>query len=250
MRLGFIVAGVQKAGTTALFKYLSKHPDLSVPSRKELHFFDNETIDWAAPAYDELDQFYSNPGIRFEATPIYLFWPDSLERILTYRPDIRLIFLFRDPIERAFSQWCMEFARGDENLSFQDAIRTGRDRLVLEDPCSKAYRHWTYVERGLYGRQLSRLLKLFPREQTLLLRSEDLEFEPRQTLDCITNFLNIGRFEGVVPHRFNERRQAPYPRGLQKPDIDLLRDEFHDDTEHFATLSGLDVSSWLTLQSN
>jgi hypothetical protein len=247
MKLGFIVAGVQKAGTTALFEYLRKHPQLSAPSRKELHYFDNEAIDWRLPNYEQIDQFFRHPGIRFEATPIYLFWPNALERIMSYHAQIRLILLFRDPIDRAYSQWCMEFARGDETLSFHDAIRSGRERLRSEDRRSKAYRHWTYVERGFYGRQVADLLDLVPREQALFLRSDDLELEPRKTLDRITSFLSIDEFDAVLPHRFNQRRHVTYPDLLRETDIAFLRNLFRQDTELFADLSGLDVSSWRTL---
>ena len=91
-RLGLIVGGVQKAGTTSLFGYLQDHPSLLAPSVKELHFFDDETLDWASSDYASLDSFFPADvaGLRFEITPVYLFWPPALERIRAYNPDIKL----------------------------------------------------------------------------------------------------------------------------------------------------------------
>ncbi|ESZ37776.1 sulfotransferase family protein [Mesorhizobium sp. L2C066B000] len=105
--MGFIVGGVQKSGTTSLFGYLSQHPQLATPSVKEMHFFDDETQNWTEPDYRKLGSFFSDDagrGIGFDVTPIYLFWPPSLERIKRYNPAIKLVFIFRDPIERAWSQ--------------------------------------------------------------------------------------------------------------------------------------------------
>ncbi len=154
-QLDFIVAGVQKAGTTTIFDYLRQHPDLSVPRRKELHFFDDETVTWEAPDYSRLDAWF-DPGDagrpRFDVTPIYTFWPRSMARIRAHSPDAKIIVLFRDPIERAWSHWCMEFARNNDPLAFDKAIREGRRRLD-DDSMPRRWRVYTYVDRGLYAGQ-------------------------------------------------------------------------------------------------
>src|SRR5438552_3144643 len=98
--LGFIVGGVQKAGTTSLFGYLNQHPQMAAPSTKETHFFDDETQKWSEPDYAKLQHLFPEDigtRIGFDVTPIYLFWPHALERIKRYSPGIKLIFIFRDP---------------------------------------------------------------------------------------------------------------------------------------------------------
>src|SRR5262245_46898937 len=107
-KLSFIVGGAQKAGTTAMFEMLKDHPALACPNRKELHFFEKPS-GWENPTYEGLHDAFAGSGMRFEISPSYLFWPQALERVKTYNPYIKLIFLFRDPIERAFSQWCMSY---------------------------------------------------------------------------------------------------------------------------------------------
>ncbi|MGH6848408.1 MAG: hypothetical protein ACREC0_13525, partial [Methylocella sp.] len=113
--VSIFVCGVQKGGTTSLHAHFREHPALSPPNRKEIHFFADETQDWAAPDYTALHSFFATEDgdrFRFDVTPIYIFWPPSIERIRAYNPSAKLIFLFRDPFERAWSQWCMEYARG------------------------------------------------------------------------------------------------------------------------------------------
>ena len=126
-RVEIVIGGVQKAGTTSLFRYLQAHPDLLPPLRaKELHFFDDEALDWSEPNYELFHAAFGDAGANrkaYEATPIYLFWPPSLQRIRAYNPGMKLIFLFRDPIERAWSNWKMEINRQRETLPFHVAIR-------------------------------------------------------------------------------------------------------------------------------
>ena len=102
-RAEFLIAGMQKAGTTALHHFLSKHPEVFMPTRKELHFFDDEAIDWqAAPYSDYNDYFAAAPDWQTvgEATPIYTFWPTAMQRIACYNPGMRLIVLLRHPVGR------------------------------------------------------------------------------------------------------------------------------------------------------
>lgn len=200
-RVGFLVAGVQKGGTTALFDYLSEHPDLCLPACKEAHFFDDETgVDWSAPDYGPYHALFGDgrPGtLRGEATPIYLYWPHSLERIAAYNPAIRLILVFRDPVERAWSHWRMETARGAETESFAWCIREGRDRVTRAP--GGVHRVHSYVERGFYGAQLARLFALFAPGQVLCLRSEDLKTHPGRILRQVCDFLHVAPFTSVQP---------------------------------------------------
>jgi hypothetical protein len=94
---------------------------------------------------------------------------NSLERIAAYNPRMRLILIFRDPIERAWSHWKMEYARGAETESFAWSIRDGRSRVDAGSVRAGLHRVYSYVERGFYGAQVERLLALFPREQVLFL---------------------------------------------------------------------------------
>ncbi len=158
---------MQKGGTTALFDYLKDHPDLAMAPEKEVHFFDDEaSVDWARPDYAAYHARFDpdRPGLRGEATPIYIYWPGSIERIARYNPRAKLILLFRDPVERAWSHWRMERSRGAEALPFDVCIRQGRSRV--DDPSAPGHhRVHSYVERGFYGAQLTRLYRFFPQSR-------------------------------------------------------------------------------------
>jgi hypothetical protein len=249
-RLGLIVGGVQKAGTTSLFGYLSEHPQMAPPSVKETHFFDDEAQNWSKPDYPRLESLFSEDiGIRigFDVTPIYLFWPPSLERIKRYNPGIKLVFIFRDPIERAWSQWRMETDRHWEHLPFHLAIRQGRWRLKGVNQTDPAWRVHSYVERGFYARQLRRLFALFPQENVLLLRSLDLLSDHQGTLDAIARFLSIQPFPPLTPRM--DRLGRKCENELRPEDVAYLREIFYDDTVEFSKLSGLSVSDWPTIDS-
>jgi hypothetical protein len=244
-RASFLVAGVQKGGTTALFSYLSEHPELTMAPEKEVHFFDDETQDWARPDYDDYHRrLAGRPGAPAgEATPIYIYWPNSLERIAAYNPAVRLVLLFRDPIERAWSHWRMEHARGAETEPFGWCIRQGRDRL-LGGESPGFHRVHSYVERGLYGAQLQRLYGLFPREQVLPLHSDDLKHAPGEVIRRVSDFLGVAAPDSVESRRVHVGEAAPPAASPSPADLAHLRMLFSEDLCLFSELSGLDVRGW------
>ncbi|MDB5446431.1 MAG: sulfotransferase [Phenylobacterium sp.] len=247
-RVSFLVAGVQKGGTTALFHYLDDLAGVQMAPAKEVHFFDVEAgVDWARPDYEPLHAAF--PAVdgrpRGEATPIYLYWPNCLERIARYDPAMKLILLFRDPVERAWSQWKMEYARGWETRPFAWCVREGRARV--DSPEAPGFhRVFSYVERGFYGAQLERLLAIFPRGQALLLRSEDLDRRPDETLGRICRFLGVAPpAAAVTPRRELVARDIDYGAPISAADRAYLREVFAEDLRRFAALSGLPVEGWL-----
>src|SRR6202008_942129 len=171
----FLIAGVQKGGTTALYDYLADYPDVALSRVKELHFFDDEALAWRAPdsrayhaQFDPALFTTASGRICGEATPIYLYWPNALERIAAYNPAMRLIVTLRDPVQRAWSHWRMEYARGAEREPFGWCIRQGRQRLFDARPPVAPWGHhreFSYVERGFYGEQVGRLFSPFPHAQ-------------------------------------------------------------------------------------
>jgi len=246
-KVEFLIAGVQKGGTSALFEYLRELPGLQLPDVKEAHFFDDEErVDWARPDYTRYHALFAEDGRRWgEATPIYLYWPNSLERIAAYNPAMKLILLFRDPIARAWSHWRMEYAKRKESEPFQYCIRDGRDRVAQGDPAAPGHhRVFSYVERGYYGRQVAHLLTLFPRAQCLFLRSEQLRDEPDAALQRICSFLDLSPPARVTPRVVHAARQRDYPATLEPADIRLLADLYASDLKQFSYLTGIDATLW------
>ena len=218
-RVNFLIAGVQKGGTTALAKFLSLHEDVCMPPSKELHFFDLEDRYWGPAGNPDYNWYHSafhnyngQPAVG-EATPIYVYWRDCLERIRAYNPDMKLIVSLRDPVDRAFSQYKMELARGHEHRGFLAALLLERNRLsrpqdTESGKCSK--RSHSYADRGFYSKQMEHVYGLFPREQVLVLLSEELASDHAGTLARIYDFLGI-------------RQTAPPPAEIVFASTDLRR---------------------------
>jgi hypothetical protein len=248
--LAFLIAGAQKCGTSALDAYLRQHPRIQMAQgRKELHFFDDETRDWASPDYGPLHRHYEDDDrLRGEATPITVYWTPGHARVCRYNPAMKLILLFRDPVLRAFSQWRKEYTRRMEPLEFAAAIREGRARVAREAGApGDATRLFSYVERGLYAAQIRALLEHFPREQLLFLTSDDLLKRRGETLAGVCAFLGVPPFAHEVPEAIvNPGRPLGRTFEISAADWRLLADTYRDDLEAFCELTGLDVSGWPT----
>jgi len=243
-RVGFLIAGVQKGGTTALYDYLRDHPDLEMSPVKEPHFFDDETgVDWARPDYGPYEAQFSGDGrLKGEATPIYTYWPGALERARTYNPGLKLIVLFRDPVARAWSHWRMETARGAETASFETCIGPGRARV--DDPAAPGcHRVHSYVERGFYAPQVERMLRLFPRAQCLFLRSADLRDDPGPILAAVCDFLGAPRFGAVEPRRSHVGSVPPGGARPAAGAVAALKTLYANDQARWASLTGLSPES-------
>lgn len=240
-RLNFLIAGVQKGGTTALWHFLRQHPGILLSDRKELHFFDNEDINWEDPDYSILHSHFpgcSGGRALGEATPIYVYWRPSMERIAAYNPAMKLIIALRDPICRAYSHWRMEVARNQETLSFSDAIREGRSRVSSDPRMPGQHRIFSYVERGFYADQVENILSFFPRSQVFFLNQSDLKTRHADTLRQVCHFLGIGMPDETIVSEFvfsHEGHAGPIP----PVDVDYLGDVYRDDLRRLEVTTGV-----------
>ena len=245
-KIDFFIVGVQKGATTALVEYLRDHPSLQIPAIKEVHFFDNEDVDWWEPDYGLLHAHFcwNDPAIlaRGDATPITAYWPNALERLQRYNPAARIIFILRHPTFRANSHWRMERVHGTESLAFEDAISVAERNRVREAP-GGAHRNFSYVERGLYADQVRRLLKLFPRLQILFLRTEDLWLETQRTVSVVERFIGVPVLLRVRPRYIVPVRTRQV--GVMGADVRARLDAlFASDIAETERLTGLDLAKW------
>ena len=206
----FLVVGTQKGGTSSLFSYLAQHPRV-VPARvKEVHFFDKKFARGELAYRQEFPlraTLAARRAITGEATPVYMFHPYAPERIAAWTPDVKLIFLLRDPVERAFSHYRMSFRRGVDTLPFPDAIAAEPGRIdgelekLLDDPLyfSQPIKRFSYRVRGHYAEQIERWLQHFDREQMLVMQSE------RFFADPAAGHAEVVRFLGLPPHELADQ---------------------------------------------
>jgi hypothetical protein len=193
----FLVLGTQKGGTTTLQELLAGHPAVFLPACKEVHYFSlhaDRGVDWyrARFAAARLGQR------RGEITPYYLFHPHAPARIRALLPRARLVALLRDPVERALSQYFHAWRHGFETLPLEQALAAEPARLAGAEEALRApggqhlsHQKHSYLSRGRYTEQLRRYEALFPAEQLLVLRSEDLFADPEPTWRRIQAFLGL-----------------------------------------------------------
>jgi hypothetical protein len=226
----FIIIGVQKGGTTSLYRYLIEHPSIAPIYVKEPHFFDiyfHKRLGWYRAHFPTLAEKYAAQLVRGqkfltgEASPYYLLHPLAAKRVAETLPHVKLIVLLRNPVDRAYSQYQHQRRQpGVEPLSFEEAIEREAERLAGEEEkmlqderyASFNHRHYSYLARGTYIEQLPRWMKMFPREQFLILKSEDLFSNPAAIVAQTLEFLNIPISEEQrekVYKPFNEARYEP-----------------------------------------
>ena len=184
----FLCLGTQKGGTTTLHRLLGQHPEVYLPACKEVHFFD-QNYSAGEHWYREHFQEAQSAQRCGDITPFYLFHPDVPGRIHQHLPNARLIVLLRDPVERAISQVFHAQRLGFEPLPVDEALAAEQGRLATGDPYS--FQKHTYLSRSLYLEQLDRYEALFPSEQLLILRSEDLFSTPERIWEQLLSFLQL-----------------------------------------------------------
>jgi len=245
----FFIVGTQKGGTTALDTYLRQHHQIDMAKVKEVHFFDNEKLDWEKPDYTILESFFDSPHdcevCRGESTPIYMYWPLSMERLKKYNPAARIIVCLRHPAMRAHSHWRMSFCNKHEMLSFEEAISSrGMDRIV--DLRKIENRLFSYIARGFYSQQIERILRLFARDQVFFLRTDDLWLYKGEILNEVMDFLGVPRCplhtdaKYIVP--VNSLHVAQLDRDVYRNLLNL----YADDICKTEQLSGLFLHDWLS----
>ncbi len=214
----FIIAGVQKGGTSSLYYYLDQHPDVHLPLKKETNYFDlyiKRGINWYKGFFPILDE----NRITGEATPSYFFHPKVPLRIAQGLPAVKIIILLRDPIERAFSHYKMEVRRHKEpNKDFLSALKLEQERLVEINNLDLATRQqwennrvFSYASRGLYSEQVQNWVTNFDKNQILFLKSEEFFSEPQKILNEVCDFIGIEHFvpRTLKPRNVGSRDQVP-----------------------------------------
>ena len=250
----YLIVGGQRCGTTSLQNVLSEHPAIkSARLMKGVHYFDTGYAhgpewyrahfhtEWWARAVTRVTG--TRPVVG-EASPYYIFHPTALERAAVELPDVKLIALLRDPVERALSHYHHEVRRGDETLPIETAFAVEPDRLagealrMREDPgyYSAAHQHHSYVARGMYAEQVERMWSLFPARRTLILPSELFFADPRQAYTRVLRFLDLPEW---YPADFPRMNAAP-ASAVSGDLIERLRDTFAAPNRELYELAGED----------
>jgi hypothetical protein len=176
-----------------------------------------------------------NWKIAGEVTADYLYYPRALERTAAYNPAMKLVVSLRNPVDRAFSQWNMRRAKGREALPFVDAIRCDVELGIHRAPRGNAY-----IARSLYSGQLERVFELFPRENVLVLKYEELRHNPENIVRQLFDFLGLEHRKVKNKHR----NVGIYSRKITPEEREFVSGFFEDDIPKVEALLGWDCSDW------
>lgn len=244
----FIIIGAQKAGTTSLFAYLEQHPQILPSYKKELEYFDGGkySVDLFAKgegwyrAHFPLKTFMGHDKKTFEASPSYIFNPNAPKRIFDRIPDVKMILLLRNPTERAISQYFHMKRLHAEELPLMEALMEEENRLAPilknKDYNTRKFDFWTYKMRGKYEEQIQRYLKYFPREQILIIDSDELYQKPKETLEQIYAFVGVDNkyiIKDLKPRNVSTNRNRVDPKVFE-----YLNDFFHPYNQKLYDLIG------------
>lgn len=181
----YLLVGAQKSGTTVLFEYINMHP-LVINKTAEVHFFDTNYprgLNWYK---SHLCERPSPEYVIGDKSPYYLFHPLVPQRVAHTFPNVKIIMILRNPVDRAYSQYWMNVDVKRETLSFEEAIKAepkrlaGEKKKMLKDPTynSQNYQHFSYLSRGVYVNQVKRWLSHFQENKSSLFHPKTLEVMP------------------------------------------------------------------------
>lgn len=248
---GFIIVGAQKSGTTSLYSLLSQHPELLPSKTKELHFFSGG-IDSEIDNYKKGFNWYQshfppvkeeNEGkIAFEATPIYLFNPLVASRIKKALPNVKIIVMLRNPVDRAVSHYFHEKRKSVDPLSIINALEEEEERLkpVLQAKSykDKAFIHYSYKSRGLYADQLKNYYKHFSPDQIHVINCDEFFYDQPLVLNKVFKFLSVD--DNFIPQNIRSRNVAKNKERLDQGVYDHLKAFFLQPNKELYQLLGKD----------
>lgn len=215
----FIIIGAQKSGTTPLYFFIKQHPQV-VYKKGEVHFFDlmfHKGTGWYRHRFDPRP---TRDHLIGDKSPYYMIHPLVPKRVHDLYPDVKIVAILRNPVDRAYSHYWHNVRHGRETLPFEEAIKTEQQRLrgekwkIIHDLLHKGenYRHFSYLKRGIYVEQLKRWMKFFPREQIFIISSSDLRTQPDVVMNDLFAFLGVPgqtlpkyknrshKYEPMAPH--------------------------------------------------
>jgi hypothetical protein len=246
----FVIFGAAKCGTTSLYDYLAQHP-MVVPCRaKEVHFADRERNAargprWYRSWFPTTSQLRkagravgAERAVCGEATPNYLTTPGAAGRLQAVVPDARLIALFREPGDRSWSHYRMFHHERATLEGFAADLPVEAELLAPDVMKLWGDRSHEFLRQSYYAAFLIEWFEAFPREQILVLRSEDLFAQPRETFARVCDHLGLATIE---PPAFETANQGAGDQDLSPEVRAWLDDHFAEPNRQLAELTSGDI---------
>lgn len=221
----FLIVGAAKSGTSSLDRYLAQHPQVYMPQKKEAHIFsipdfpdrftgpgdegmNTETIR-TMTAYERLFDGVQSELAVGESSVFYLYYPGTAKRIHAANPDMKIIMMLRNPVDRAFSAYMHVVRDERESLSFEESLAKEVERKELHfEPM------WLYRELGLYAEQVQRYCDVFPRHQIKIILFEDFSRNTEAVVADVFAFLGVDNSVKIDTGLRHNESGLPKSRGL------------------------------------
>lgn len=205
----FIIIGAGKSGTTSLYRYLGHHPQVLLPNKKELRFFD-QNFDYGYqwylaqfPAISDRDDLFTG-----EASPGYFFCPQVAQRIYDFAPQSKIIVMLRNPVERSISDYYQHKKSGSNCPTLEETIKTEIATLEQKSEAELAYGGGT-LSQSLYYYKLKRWMGIFPRNQFLILNSDRFFANLPDSMTQVFHFLGMSN---TLNNSYKNYNVGSYPQ--------------------------------------
>lgn len=212
----FIIGGLPKCGTTSIYGYLTSHPQILTAVEKEINFFSHFFHRGLDYYYAHFPAIQNNNYLTGEATPSYFFWANP-QGIFQLFPNIKLIFLLRNPVDRAISSFYLvrNLGIGQNSLeeTFQFSIKRLKERLKLDllRVQNKNFSNDFFLKQislmhtipSVYIYFIKKWMTVFPKEQILILKSEEFYSNPSATMKQVHRFLNLPDYQLTEYRNYN-----------------------------------------------
>ena len=230
----FLGIGAQKSGTTWLAQNLRCHPEVYLPESKELHYF-NQNFHRSLQSYSELFVAAADKT-KGEITPAYTMLSRSrIKTVYRLMPNVRLFFMMRNPIERAWSQAMMELVK-----------RKGKELTdVPHDEFITFFRSDHSLLRGDYERSINNWLSVFPENQLLIGFFEEISSDPKSLLLRVFEHLGVGQEVDWQTFPYQEKIFSGNQTSEIPPQIhNVLKDIYSDKIQSLASRFGGHANAW------
>ena len=195
MKVDFFIVGAPKSGTTSLYHYLNEHLEVEMSSQKEPDYFSDYALQEQGMYYrkNRIDNINKYNGLftpnavklRGEASVSYLFYNDVPQKIKDYNQKSKIIIILRNPIDRAFSHYLMDYRLGLVSESFEDII----NKKSKHKNAHLFYQQ--YIQVSEYAPQIKRYLNVFKRENILFIDYEDFKNDVAEVVNNVYLFLGV-----------------------------------------------------------
>jgi len=198
----FIIMGTVRSGTTSLYYNICEHPSVLSAAYDEIGFFDSNYhlgIKWYQsmfPKQKQMDEIKKNTGfaITGEDTPFYFWKKEAIDRIFQCLPSVKIIAIFRNPVDRAYSNYNLGVRMNTEKSTFEETIDEEIKFLENNPFRDSIDRRRSYVTKGIYEKQIKSWFDIFPRKQIHILSTEEMQQNPQETLLKVFKFLEIPEY--------------------------------------------------------